>query len=526
MKVTDSFQAARALQRLPDDFKLVQVSTESLKDNLWRRLCRSIEEQIGLDQAQLDHDPVSYLEYLNRILNDQLWDTTDLSKTLIVLGNKSGALSGRFFDVPGSNKLFIDIGEIPEKYPIFLDTSVEKALKSGRTSSDFKRERDETFTVLSPPAKRPEAEKFSDLQAAWFEQEQEYQKQISSYRALFDSASERNHILAQESAENQKELEIEIEKSAENRKELENEIEILRTQVRDLQSEPMDLTNFVTMEEHDHVKQVNTDLMTQLEQVPKVLPLLGSGGSVSADSQPKSKEKPWTLAHYGLKPWDPNTVSFLDYYVGFRATMSSHELSVKDAVNLIFAVLPVKYSYIRGITSNDSSSNLNFDKTMEIIIRMIVGGKDKIFTEFMGTQKKTGETMIEFYQRILQYYRFSQATTNPVDDNDSNAFRLIRDKIVKAYPSKFVTEFKRKLEDKTKLSDILAAILHINDNFTEDFNNPGYSADISVLKSDKRPQWHKNAKCYVCQKKGHIARNCFKREGKTKKNGGRFSKKN
>ena len=158
MKVTDSFQAARALQRLPDDFKLVKVNSESLKDNLWRRLCRSVEEQLGLDQAQLDHDPVTYLEYLKKILSDQLWDTTDLSETIIVLRNKSGALSGRNFDVPGSNKLFMEIGEIPEKYPIiFLDTSVEKALKSGRTSSDFKRERDETFTVLSPPAKRPEA---------------------------------------------------------------------------------------------------------------------------------------------------------------------------------------------------------------------------------------------------------------------------------------------------------------------------------------------------------------------------------
>ena len=522
MKVTDSFQAARALQRLPDDFKLVKVNSESLKDNLWRRLCRSVEDQLGLDQAQLDHDPVSYLEYLKKILSDQLWDTTDLSKTIIVLGNKSGALSGRFFDVPGSNKLFMEIGEIPDKYPIFLDTSVEKALKSGRTSSDFKRERDETFTVLSPPAKRPEAEKFSDLQAAWFEQEQEYQKQISSYRALFDSASERNHILAQESAETQKGLENEIEKSAENQKELENEIEKLRTQVRNLQSEPMDLTNFVAVEEYDHVKQVNTDLMTQLEQVPKIS-ILGSGGSAPEDGQSKSKEKPWTLAHYGLKPWDPSTVSFLDYYVGFRATMSSHTLPEKDAVNLIFAVLPVKYSYIRGIISNDS--NLKFDKAMEIIIRLIVGGKDKIFTEFMGTQKKTGETMIEFYQRILQYYRFSQASTTPVDDDDSNAFRLIRDKIVKAYPNKFITEFKRKLEDKSKLSDILAAILHINDNFTENFNNSDYS-DINVLKSDKRPQWHKQAKCFKCNKKGHIARNCYKREGKTKKNGGRFSKKN
>ena len=513
MKVTDSFQASRALQRLPDDFKIVKVKCESLKDNLWRRLCKSIEDQLGLDNdsARLDHDPVTYNDYLRKILGAQLWDTTDLSHTILVLGNKSGALSGRYFDVQGAEKQFMDIGEISDKYPIFLDTSVEKALKSGPTSSDFKRERDETFTVLSPPAKRPEPEKFSELQAAWFEQEEDYQKQISTYRQLFDSANERNQILAQESAETQKELE--------------NMIESLRTRVQELQSEPMDLSNFVPLEDFENVKQVNSDLMTKLDQIPKIS-MLGSGGSDSADSQSKSKEKPWTLAHYGLKPWDPDAISFLDYYVGFRATLKGYSMPEEKFVNLIYAILPVKYSYIRGIiSSNFSTTKPSFDQTIDYMIRMIVGGKDKIFSEFMATQKKTGESMIQFYQRILQYYRFSQASTDPLKDDDSNAFRLIGDKITKAYPSKLVTEFKRKLEDKSKLSDIIAAILHINDNFTENFNNSDYNADINILKGGKRPDWHKSARCYNCSKKGHIARNCYKREGKTKKNGGRSSKK-
>ena len=89
---------------MPSDFKVIQVSIESLKDNTLRRLCRDIERQGQFEEASLS-DRISYQERMIQVLTDDLWDTTDLDKSLLVLGNKNGLLSGRFFNQIDYDKL-------------------------------------------------------------------------------------------------------------------------------------------------------------------------------------------------------------------------------------------------------------------------------------------------------------------------------------------------------------------------------------------------------------------------------------
>ena len=84
MRVVDGFQTSQLLQILPSDFKVIKVDIDSLKDVTLRRLCRDIEVQHQQDQVQLS-DRVGYEERLEQVLNDGLWDTTDLDKTLLVL---------------------------------------------------------------------------------------------------------------------------------------------------------------------------------------------------------------------------------------------------------------------------------------------------------------------------------------------------------------------------------------------------------------------------------------------------------
>jgi len=128
MRVVDGFQTSQMLQKLPADFRVIQVKLESLKDNTLRRLCRDIETQHELEQASLS-DRVSYEERLVQILTDGLWETTDLDKTLLVLGNKSGVMTGRFFNQADIEKLTVDHRQFGDKYPIFLDTSTVKELE-------------------------------------------------------------------------------------------------------------------------------------------------------------------------------------------------------------------------------------------------------------------------------------------------------------------------------------------------------------------------------------------------------------
>ena len=153
MRVVDGFQTSQLLQILPSDFKVIKVDIDSLKDVTLRRLCRDIEVQHQQDQVQLS-DRVGYEERLEQVLTDGLWDTTDLDKTLLVLGNKSGVLSGRFFNQTNFEKLLVDHTQFGGKYPIFLDSSAVKELDTGRSSSAVKRERDETFTEAPEPQRQ------------------------------------------------------------------------------------------------------------------------------------------------------------------------------------------------------------------------------------------------------------------------------------------------------------------------------------------------------------------------------------
>ena len=91
--VTNRFQASQYLQQLPDDFKTVKVSVESLQAQVLRRICRDIEKQLGREQASINYDKEDYIEYLKQLLDDQLMDTKDILNTLVVLGNKKGMVT-------------------------------------------------------------------------------------------------------------------------------------------------------------------------------------------------------------------------------------------------------------------------------------------------------------------------------------------------------------------------------------------------------------------------------------------------
>ena len=233
----------------------------------------------------------------------------------------------------------------------------------------------------------------------------------------------------------------------------------------------------------------------------------------------------YTLSQVGMSPWNPNTTPLLDYLISFRSVMSVSKMPEYKALQLLFSALPSKYSYLRGIVNRHPDYDAdNYIKTESLLIKMIVGGKEKIFTDFVGLQKKSHETLIEYFQKVCDYYLFSYSNARKEDrdkmDVDQMAFKLIKDKMIKAYPNRMVSDFKRRLETKTKLTEILEVILEMKDQFPEFEYEKDYSgSDLNVLKQ-KKNDWKKNVKCFRCGKKGHLKKDCYaKREAKTKKSG-------
>ena len=538
MRVVDGFQTSQLLQILPSDFKVIKVDIDSLKDVTLRRLCRDIEVQHQQDQVQLS-DRVGYEERLEQVLTDGLWDTTDLDKTLLVLGNKSGVLSGRFFNQTNFEKLLVDHTQFGGKYPIFLDSSAVKELDTGRSSSAVKRERDETFTE-APEPQRQRAESFADLQSAWASQEEDFKRQIDILKKQKHDAMEQNIQLAEQANDNQNTLESHIAELKSKIKDL----EVTRMEQDDDEDDaPLEVVNELKRE-NDELKEKMAEFQESQSRPAQIMGMSESIMQHDGDDNKKllyatelvkDLEKKsdiyankWTLNQVGMVPWNPSTTPFLDYLISFRSVMAVSKLPDSKQIQLLFSALPSKYSYLRGIVHRhpDYKSD-DYLKTEKLLIKMIVGGHEKIFADFIRLQKKSHESLLEYFQKVCDYFLFSQSNASnenrDVMDEDPMAFQLVKDKMVKAYPNRMVSEFKRRLESKEKLTDIFDVILEMKDQFPEFEYESDYSGqNLNVLKQ-KKSDWKKNVRCFKCNQRGHLKKDCYsKRESKTKKSGRKY----
>ena len=213
ISVTNRFQASQYLHKLSNDFKTVKVNLEALQAQVLRRLCRDIEKQFGKHQANLNYDTEDYVEYLKDLLDEQLFDTKDILKSIVVLGNKKGMLTGKIFNKADYTKDLIDHRQFDDKYPIFIDTSVVKYLDEGE--KDYKREREQTFSFAPDEKKQiidssdtvqTQRETITDLQTAWAEQEIDLNVQIEEWKRKYYSAAENNENLIKVANENQQSL--------------------------------------------------------------------------------------------------------------------------------------------------------------------------------------------------------------------------------------------------------------------------------------------------------------------------------
>ena len=526
----------QVLERLPG-FKAIKVSSKSLKTTMYRRFVRDIEFQLNISNAVFgnDSDEDDFLKHLKSILENQGFNTIDLEETLIVIGNHSGALSSATFNIANAERFYTDLNAFQIDYPIFLDTSATRIIESERNLDDLKRERsdgDETIQFL-PGSKKLNTQTIEDLQAHWLELEEQYKKQIEVLQTREGKALEHNAELTELCQQREKELEASLEECSKNEKHFEREMNKMQDEIRTLKVEPMSMTNrsdFLASGLEDEPIQRAPPNQTMITPERPTKPKVGSrlsglfGGfldpMVSNDDAEikKLQGRNLTLAKFGLSVWNPDTTSFYDYHESFYACLSGHTLTHQEYSTLLFSALPSKYSYLRAVVVNHKTYNANnSDTTVSILADCLLGGKEKQFADFQKLQRKQNQSFLEYFQNCKTRYMWYTGTM-PLPDDDENAFRSLKDKMVNAYPTLVAQEFKRRLEGKTTLTNIFNAILDVadnNPNIEEVGNNNG---EIYALKM-KNENWQKTVRCYECGKMGHIRRFCKQREGKTKKSG-------
>ena len=548
IRVASIYDSKKYLERLPAEFKVVKVDSQSIKATVWRRLVQELNKQFKLPNALFgrDADTEDFTDHLVDMLKAQGFETDDLKTTLIVIGNKSGTISGRIFNQANYECLITDLKYFDPDYPIFIDTSASRFLFTENEPVEYvKRERlEDTFqTDENPPSKKINPETIEDLMAQWAEERDDFLDQIEVLKSRESKALEQNQYLIEECSKREEELSAAVEECSKTKNysdriiaRYEDDIARYEDEIRQLKTEPMESMLEVGAEEEEdeppmqpiaNEREFTTpERSVPTRSAPKRINSLFGGffdalldNTQGGDQGGTGPGRSYTLAKIGLQAWDPNSCSFLNYIATFEASLMGVQMTHAQAITLLFSSLPPKYAYLRSVAArSDKFDMANFYSVAKILTRLIVGGKEKIFNEFQMLQKKPKEEYLYFLEKCRNFYKYTLEDNVDIYD-DPTAFKMIKAKMVKAYPSRVVSEFKRRLEGKKDLGDISAATLAMAEEYP-DMADEGVNdgTDLMALRK-KYEDWRKTAKCFSCGKKGHIKKNCWKRESKTPKDG-------
>ena len=547
IRVASVYNAKKYLEQLPDEFKAVKVDSESLKPTVWRRFVRDLGKELNIPTAVFHKDAEAddFSDYLEEILRNQGFETDDFKTTLIVIGNKSGTVSGRIFNQPNYERLITDLRQFGPDYPIFLDTSAVRILFSDSELTEYtKRERLDETLQSDPPTKKINPETIEDLMAQWAEERENFLGQIEALKSRESKVIEQNQLLIEECSQRETELVAAVEECTKVKNESARDIMLFQEQIRALKTEPMEYSLGGGAEEDD-VQHPAPILNEHEYATPKRSkgqptrsatnrintlfgglfdPLIANDAPQSGGGQGgrlNSGGQSYSLAKLGLQPWDPTYTSFLNYFETFNASLAGIKISHGEAITLLFSSLPPKYAYLRSVAAKHKDFDMaDFNVVANILVKLIVGGRNKIFDEFTMLQKKPNENHLYFFEKLKNYYQWMEGADPSTINDDSTAFRMIKSKMIQSYPSRFVPDFKRRLEGKTKLDDIFEAILDMTENYPDIADDGGDNggSDVMALRK-KNESWQKNVKCFQCGRKGHIKKNCWKRESKTPKDG-------
>ena len=251
---------------------------------------------------------------------------------------------------------------------------------------------------------------------------------------------------------------------------------------------------------------------------PQIL-TVGEGSKSTDSKETYHKTLIFKPSSFGLSQWNPNTQDISSYIDRvLKACSEAKEVGAKETqlIRLIMRTLPDQYEFVESFIE-ESKKNKHEEFAKEVV--RILGAKtQRQMHNFITAQRKTGESLLSYFARIVMLYRSSN---NLPDDWETKQCHTgaIYSKIYEACYDSQRTELMRladqDLEKGTLEIKKLREILINVSKLADDKFRSEVASEINVVEGPKaeksKPSQNqsKRVTCWFCKKRGHVKRECY-----------------
>ena len=262
----------------------------------------------------------------------------------------------------------------------------------------------------------------------------------------------------------------------------------------------------------------------------------GTSSNVICINDSTGKVNATVPAKYGMRTWNPVTSNIFSHLQSCKigiAQAQDQKVSESQIMNLVLMTLPAEYQYISDFMEATDKETL--DKFLAKIVELIQGSKQEQLSVFLREHRKAGENILGYFSRISALYKHSSGKTDSDLENDKFGVQLIYQKTFEGMTGGQRAELQRLAETKVIAGDMKFSELKknvaasarkasvatfVNENFQS-------GTQIQALNDieDTPKKFRKNTtskpvpKCYICNKPGHYARNCYSKNKFQRSNG-------
>ena len=241
-----------------------------------------------------------------------------------------------------------------------------------------------------------------------------------------------------------------------------------------------------------------------------------------------------TPSKFGMKMWDEANNSLLEHLLSLEMGLSQAEAkncSVTTQQNLILMTLPHNYEYVIDFMETDDRDSI--DSFKKKLVTLIMGTNTDQTSHFLQAHRKTDENVLTYFRRLKALYLSCTKTTENNLENDTMGINMMYKKLEETLPQMAKIEFTRlcetslndgtfsltKLKQNTvvasrKISKTPHVLLNpvLDNTSPRRGRSPTAREEQNGFKERSNPYRRETRTCYHCNRPGHLARNCFRRQ--------------